>query len=498
MPLQFQLMQSILRHSLQWRSTAKTLASSVLLTSVVVTGAITLVRNLGGLQGFELSAYDRLIRLRPPGPMDDRLLVVGINEDDIQTRREYPIADGTLADLLQRLQRSNPRVIAIDIARDVPQGDGRTALLNELTASDRILSACVLSSADDPGLPAPEGVSSDRVAFADLPQDANGIIRRSILVSTPAPSTVPVAVSHLCNDSDSSHQHISLSFATALLYLATDGIAAEETAMGEIQLGQTVLTRLGDRAVGYHRTDAVDYQILLNYRAATDAVRVVSLTDVLTNQVDPEWITDRAVLIGYTSETTKDFFYTPYSGNTQSLTMPGVMIHAQAVSQLLSAAVGERALIWYWSEMSEILWILGWSLVGGAIAWATRRVWVFVVLEGMAIGLLGGTCYILLIHHGWVPLVPPGIALATTAIGVILLERAHREGYTQAIYEQVKQQVTGGLSLTIEINQEKRAKQVAEITEAGYFQDLMARAKAIREQRAQEAEEKTVSDPKSP
>jgi CHASE2 domain-containing sensor protein len=511
----------------------------VIVTSLIVTSSAIGIRKAGGMEGFELAAYDRLMRLRPELSLDDRLLVVGISEADIQTRREYPIKDGTLAQVLAILQSYQPRVIGVDIARDVPQdaiqgeewnslkqqleqlvretrqflnqgigqeqiaqqlnqleaflnqGTGRQAMTQQFAAGDNVISACVLSSVRDPGLPPAPGTPPERVGFADLPRDPNGIIRRAILVSVPAAAKVALPSSHICNDPRPDNYRVSLSLSLAMFYLQADGIELTQNRENDnLQLGAVEFKPLGEQVVGYQNTEATDYQILLNYRSANQAVRVVNLTDVLEKRVDPAWIKDKVVLIGYSSDIAKDNFYTPFSGNnTDRLTMPGAVIHAQITSQIISAALGERSLLWYWSDGAELWWIFLWSLVGGAIAYFAKRIWYFVLAEGLALGLLYSSCYFLFIYNGWIPLVPPMLTLITSAVGVVLLDRASKSGYAQAIYDQVKDQVKGVLKPNIEIDEERRAKQVAEITESGYFQDLVARAKEIREKRAKEEAE---------
>uniref|UniRef100_A0ACD5GX90 CHASE2 domain-containing protein n=1 Tax=Desertifilum tharense IPPAS B-1220 TaxID=1781255 RepID=A0ACD5GX90_9CYAN len=107
----------------------------------------------------------------------------------------------------------------------------------------------------------------------------------------------------------------------------------------------------------------------------------------------------------------KDDFYTPYSAATDAWRMPGVVVHAQNVSQILSAVLDNRPLVWYWSEGVEILWIFAWALFGSAIALFTRRLWVYGVSIVIAIAVLYGVVYLLFLGSGWVPLVPAAIAL---------------------------------------------------------------------------------------
>ncbi|MGG6296831.1 CHASE2 domain-containing protein [Leptolyngbya sp. AN02str] len=485
----------------QLRTAIGTLIGTTVLTGFAVTGLIAIVRQLGGLQGAELAAYDTLVRLRPDEGTDERILVVGIDEFDIQARQEFPIHDGTLAELLQRLQAYEPRAIGVDIARDIPQGEGREAMTQQFASSDRIISSCVLSSATSPGLPPAPGATIDQIAFADLPQDSGNIIRRSILVSTPIETSAPLPNTHVCNEVDPENQLPSLAFVLGLIYLSDEGVTLSETPEGELQLGEAVLHRLPMQTAGYHYTGADDYQILLNYRTAAEPFRTVNLSAVLSGQVDESWVRDRIVLIGYESDIAKDRFVTPLSGSGsgRAITIPGVTIHAHSVSNLISAALGERSLLWYWPRPIEGLWMLGWALVGGAVAYGTRRLWHFVVLEGLVAIALLGSCYVLLVQGGWVPLVPAAIGLVLTGVSVALLDRATQEGYTQAIYEQVRDQVKKVVAPpSIEIDENKRAQQVAEITESSYFQDLKARAKAIREQRQSQLNQAATDTSSSP
>ncbi|MFM6157102.1 MAG: CHASE2 domain-containing protein, partial [Sphaerospermopsis kisseleviana] len=175
------------------------LASSVVLSSVVITGLIVGLRSQGKLEGLELGAFDYMMRSRADEAPDDRFLIVGITDVDIQQRKEYPIEDGTLATLLEKLEQHQPRVIGIDILRDVKQGSyqGREQLLQQLSQSDRIVATCEMSKAESPGIPAPPGIPEDRIGVADFPVDAGGTVRQGILITTPETSKIPNPVQHI-------------------------------------------------------------------------------------------------------------------------------------------------------------------------------------------------------------------------------------------------------------------------------------------------------------
>ena len=58
------------------------------------------VQALEMLQAFELKAFDHLMRSLPPESADQRILIVGADEEDISRRYGYPIPDAILAQLL--------------------------------------------------------------------------------------------------------------------------------------------------------------------------------------------------------------------------------------------------------------------------------------------------------------------------------------------------------------------------------------------------------------
>jgi adenylate cyclase len=473
-------------------SAAKEMGRPVLFTSLTLTAVLLGLRHLGGMQSMELAAYDYLVRIQPDEGEDDRFLVVGIAESDVQQRQEWPIADRTIAQLLTKLEQHQPRVIGLDVVRDIPIGEGQADLLRVLQNSDRIITVCKANATDDPGIAPPPGVAESAVGFADFAIDPGGTLRRSLLLLSPPPSdaTFPNQIQHLCNNPDSTL--LSLGLQLALHYLATDGIEAEFTPTEELKIGAVTFPRFEASMGGYRFADDSGYQILLHYRSQRQVAPQVSLTDVLEGRVDPALIRDRIVLIGYTTPQAKDDFYTPYSaGEDDDQKMFGVLVHAQAASQILSAVLDQRPLLWVWSKWTEAGWILAWSVTGGIIAWYARHPLKFGGGVAIAICALYGLCILAFTQGGWIPLVPAGIGLITTAVGVVLVDRFNKSTYGKNVYRQVKT----FLKLNIEIDQEKLEKQVAEITESDYFLDLQQKAKALRNSPPGEPEPTSTATP---
>ncbi len=112
------------------------------------------------------------------------------------------------------------------------------------------------------------------------------------------------------------------------------------------------------------------------------------------------------------------------------LRMPGVVVHAQMVSQILSAVLDKRSLILFWPAWLEGSWILVWSLVGASLAWRLRQLLLLVLAEMAALVGLVGICYVILTQQGWVPLVPPALALLVSGAGIVCYRSIQQEKST--------------------------------------------------------------------
>lgn len=390
--------------------------AAVFCLSLVVTSLVMSFRHLGILQPLELKAFDHLMQRRPAELRDSRFLVVTIDEADIEAQKQdlrpgTSLSDRSLARLLEILETNQARVIGLDIYRDFPVGKNYPDLVKRIKASDRFVAVCRVSDPDnnDPGVAPPPEVSKQHLGFADIVIDADGILRRHLLMLTPPAASA-------CTASK------ALSTELAFRYLAKEGIAPKFTKEKYLQLGSVVFKPLEPHTGGYQRIDPWGHQVLLNYRShrsPKDFVQQVTLTEVLNGQLNPDAVKDRIVLIGVTATSRRDYFSTPYT-ITQGFDekMPGVVAHAQMTSQILSAVLDKRPLLWVFPEWGEGLWIWGWSLVGGVIFWRYQLL-VRMGLTGGTLLLLYSLCSGLLIQGGWVPLVPPALALVVTGGSVV-------------------------------------------------------------------------------
>ncbi len=396
------------------------LSGTVLIASIAVSALVIGGKQVSLLEGLELSFADTLVRMQPDKGVDPRLLVVAVDEEDIRNLGKWPAEDRVINQLLDRLNQHQPAAIGLDIYRDLPIEPGNAELVTNLQLTDNIIAVCKSGHGDrDRGVAPPKEVPIERLGFSDIVVDGDSVVRRNLLTLTPAPNSACPA-------------EYSFSFQLALQYLAKQGIKLEKTPQEYWKLGNTTFTPIENDTAEYQNVDARGYQILLNYRSPKIAEQI-SLTEALQGKFDPKLVTGRIVLIGVTASSGNDFLYTPYSkGQRQELRMPGVVVHAQAVSQILSTVLDNKPLFWAMPTWAEVPWIFVWSLVGGMIAWRLHNPLAIVGLESVALAGLFGIGLAIFAGLGRVPLVPPALALLLTGASV-----ASYKGYKNSSVEQL-------------------------------------------------------------
>jgi len=314
-----------------------------------------------------------------------------------------------------------PRAIGLDIYRDFPVSSDQPKLRNQIRQNTGFFAICKGSEpgSQHPGIAPPPEVPLERQGFSDLVKDPDNVLRRHLVVmdSDPAsPCTTPYAISAQL----------------ALYALAAENISTTYTAQGELKVGNVRLRQLQNHQGGYHQVDTWGYQILLNYRSHRTPANIaptVTLKQVLTNQIRPEDVNGRIVLIGVTALSAGDVLTTPFSSKQSSaLEMPGVFAQAQMMSQIISAVKDGRPLLEVWSTGGEWFWVWGWALAGGVlIVWCRRSQLMLVISGGVALGILYLLCLQLLIYGKWVPFVPSALAFIGTGISMISVSQRKLE-----------------------------------------------------------------------
>ena len=196
---------------------------------------------------------------------------------------------------------------------------------------------------------------------------------------------------------------IPLPLRLALLYLRAEGIRPQPDPANpqHMRLGYTTIRPLEMNDGGYVGVDARGYQFLLDFQGARRAFPFFSLTALLAGEIEPQAIKDKIVLIGVTAESVKDFFYTPFSRGLQTdQQMSGIELHGHIVSQLLRFALDGHSPIATASGWHEGVWILLWSLMGGAIGVRVRSLRRWLLLAASGLLLLGLADYLAFVRGG--------------------------------------------------------------------------------------------------
>nr|WP_293093489.1 adenylate/guanylate cyclase domain-containing protein [Okeania sp. SIO2F4] len=393
-------------HFFQWinkKINSLTIPIPVITVSGITILSLLFFRHLGGFQPVEVRVFDGMMRLRSDEEPDSRLLIVEITEEDIQYLNKFPISDRILAKVLVSLQKHQPKAIGIDIYRDIPNQPGHSELLEQLKKPN-IFAITFINNDIDPTIGPPPTVPDERIGFNNLSFDPDGVLRRNLLFTK--------------DDNDKTWTAFSLKL--ALSYLKDYGIFPAITENNEYKLGEVLFKELQSNSGGYQRIDDTGYKILINYRNSKSVAPKISITKVLNGDFDPKLVKNKIVLIGTTAPSAKDLFFTPYSlGRFKLLKMSGVEVHAQITSQIISAVLDDRKLFWYWEELTEILWIIGWSIVSASLAWQIRKPLIFVLINFLTLGILTGISYSIFLQMIWIPVAAPVAGIVITG-GIVI------------------------------------------------------------------------------
>ncbi|MEM1370163.1 MAG: CHASE2 domain-containing protein [Cyanobacteria bacterium P01_H01_bin.15] len=371
-----------------------------LLPGLILLGLLLGARATGLLELTELYALDFALRWLPEETLDERIVLIGIDDDDIQAAGQYPFSDRQLAELIKQVRANHPRVIGVDLFRDLPVAPGSSELNSLFQSEDNLFA---IDKVLAPTIAAPEAVPPERVGFVDALPDRDGKQRRLLLGTQTA----------------SSGFRFSFPLLIAKYYLAQDGISIGNGGKDSsaIQFGQVELPRVYSNTGGYVRlpTGTGSVQMMLRFRAGKQVFRVLSALDIQQGHYNSEWLQDRIVLIGMMAPSVQDF---SLSSATRTERGPatnaaynadliyGLEFQAHAISQILGAVLDERPTINTCSEPIENLWIIFWCLAGFSIAAYKLSPLKILWLTILGCLLLVAVSFVSVLYGWWIPLVP--------------------------------------------------------------------------------------------
>jgi adenylate cyclase len=370
------------------------------MTAIGVTGAVLMLQGSGALQFLESKILDQWLRWRPLEKGSSRVVIVTIDEPDISRLGRWPMSDATLAKVIQNLKQQQPRVIGLDIYRNLPTESGHQQLLKTFATTPNLIGIQkVIGDGNGPVVPPPPVLQQkNQVAASDLVLDADGKVRRHLLSIRPKGKV-----------------YLTLGSKLALDYLAAENIQLERNQDGSFRLGKAKLSPLQENEGGYVNGDIGGYQILANFHRLRQGTPKISLTDVLANKIPANLMRGKIVLIGSIAESTRDRFVTPYTTNAKTL-WSGVEIHADLASQLVSAALDGRQILRGIPQHLNWVWVFLWSSVGTVLAWRICSQSLVVVVLSVAGISVVGSAYLLFLSGWWVTAAVPFLALVSAAV----------------------------------------------------------------------------------
>lgn len=367
-----------------------------------VASTLIVARFTGLLQGMEWTMLDRFFQARPQAGIDPHITIIGIDDPDIQKIGQFPLSDKVLFQAINTLKSYKPRVIGLDLYRDLPVEPGHQELINLFQTTSNLIG--IEKIVGSKIAPSPILAQLGQVGIADQVLDGDGKLRRALL-------SVRL---------DNGKLRLNLGLQLALRYLKAEGITPHKSPNHDHQMlvGKGVLVPFQASDGGYVQADSGGFQILLNFHGTQEQFQTFSITDLLENRIPPELVRDRIILIGSTAESVNDMFQTPYSSRVfgSPKQMAGVTIHANIASQILSAAIQGRPMLQVWSKAIECFWILFWCGVGAVLSWqivSYRSIIIVIVITEVNLVTIA---YLAFLQGWWIPVVPPMLGLVATAI----------------------------------------------------------------------------------
>jgi adenylate cyclase len=393
---------------------------ATLAAAAVVFAAVMGVREMAWLQGLELTVYDQYVRRASPPPVSpSRVTLLEIAERDIREQGHWPLSDATLALALEKLVEADPRVIGLDIYRDLPVPPGESQLERLLERETRIVAVRKFGDVEADAIPGPPVLEgSDRIGFNDVLLDPDYTVRRGLLFL----------------DSGGSKVDYAFALRVALLALAAENVipTADSRRPDWLRLGPNTLRPFEMNDGGYTGADAAGYQFMLDFARADQAFETIELGELLRGEVNSKRLRDRIVLVGVNAESLPDFFPVPIrslAGN--GVGVPGVELHGHIVDQLVRYGLGESAPLRVASAATETLAVALLAVLGCGVGLGSRwrpaygvSAMVGTVLLGLgALWLVGAAAY----RAGlWLPVVAPSLAWVS-AVGVVNAWHSSRE-----------------------------------------------------------------------
>ena len=416
-----------------YRNGSKQLVSSI---SLFIILPIIILRFLGLLQPAEWAAYDLLFHLSPDEPQDEKIVLVVWDEDNLQMLEETTISDRSLSFVLDTIRKQQPRVIGLDIYRDVPvtsrllsneQNERAYDRLNQIfRETDNLIG---IEKVWNPTIPPSKVLFEEgRAASSDIIVDRDNIIRRSFTDPQPLKDK---------NDPESYRPVPYIGVELAYSYLVREGWQVSSK-VGEKSLKlkkderEIVLQDLGDFD-GAYVNNKPQLDFLVNWRRNDRPFVEVSVADLAAGSLPNNFFRDKIVIIGNTASSNADRHFLPTDrwGQESPQWTYGIEILAQVTSSIVSAAEDNRPLIRVFPGG-----IGYWLMAISSVAIATiviryqnmraKKLYLISSLCALGLTFILGIISLIAFQSGWwIPIVPAIVSIWLTV--VVINNKIHLE-----------------------------------------------------------------------
>lgn len=313
---------------------------------------IIILRLLGFLQPIELTAYDLLFHLSSREPRDERIVLVTWTESDIQSTEEDTISDRSLSFVLESIQAQQPRLIALDLYRDVPRASHLLSNQENKVAYNRLQdffsetdNLMAIEKVRKPIIKTSKILSEqEKVVCSDVINDVDNYVRRAFI------DCQPVIIE---GDSLVFGTSFYLGTALGLKYLETEEweIANVDTnpKNDSLKLSKGERTKkLEDLRIfqGPYIDNQIGVDFLINWRRNKKPFLEVSVSQINAESIRGDIFHDKIVIIGNIASSTADRHQIPITRwDENSGWVYGVYIPAHVASSIISAGLDNRPLI---------------------------------------------------------------------------------------------------------------------------------------------------------
>jgi adenylate cyclase len=419
----------------------------VLLMLLHVSGVLP----LSPVTKLELWSYDTRLNMTMPNSLDERIVIVDIDEKSLKQQGHWPWSRNKLAHLVDRLfDDYQVRVLGMDAVfaePDLSSGlQGMQAMQREHFSQDQGLRAAIekLSPSLDYDQLFANSLKNRKVVLAYVflqeGEAKVGALPAPVLSAAyfkEQPVSLMQASGYTANlaklqaqayaaghfnaspDQDGVsrrlpmlvqyHDQVYEAFSSAVARAANEAAGDRSTKPALILDADAEQLRIGKNRIPVND----DMAALIPYRGAQGSFRYVSATDVMSNTVDKTILKNKIVLLGTTAAGLMDLRATPMQN-----VYPGVEVHANMVTGILDGSIKQNPA---YTQGIEFILLL---LVGCLLAFSLPN------LSPSSATLLTALCLALLLGSNWLAweagnLVLPLAALLVTISTLYLFNMAY-------------------------------------------------------------------------